>query len=102
MLVALKLAHAPIPLGQPTGTGMAPRFWAPLQASFAGGVPPLQEGHDETGQGTQEMVASNPVPVIVRSEVNSIVRQPVVAVRTPGKVDPVNVPSNGDAELGPL
>ncbi|OQA10615.1 MAG: hypothetical protein BWY67_01120 [Bacteroidetes bacterium ADurb.Bin397] len=58
ILVVLKFAHAPTPLGHAAGAGNAPRFIAPLHASFAGGAPPLQDGQAEPGHGTQESTAS--------------------------------------------
>jgi hypothetical protein len=41
-LVKLKFTGFPTPLGQAAGVGIAPKFCAPPQASFAGGGPPLQ------------------------------------------------------------
>jgi hypothetical protein len=102
MLVELKFAQVPMPLGQAAGAGKAPRFCAEEQASLAGAVPPLQVGHAVAGHGTQLSVAAQPGAVAIGSEVNSTVRHPDVAVSTGGKFDPVNVPNTGEAVFGPL
>ena len=102
ILVVLKFAHAPTPLGQAAGAGNAPRFIAPLHASFAGAAPPLHDGQAEPGQGTHERIASNPGLRCELSEVNSKVKQPVVDVSIPGIVVPVYVPNTGAPVFDPL
>jgi hypothetical protein len=67
-----------------------------------GGEPPLQLGQGEPGHGTQFRVASNPPALTIKSEVNSIVRHPVVEVIIPGNVVPVKVPRIGESVFGPL
>ena len=97
------MLNAPIPFGQACGAGRLPRLWAPEQGSLAGGGPPLQEVlQDPLLQFTQDICASHPVEVIVKSEVNTRVMQPDVPVITPGLTFPVKVPMSGDAVLGPL
>jgi hypothetical protein len=63
--------------------------------------------HDEVhgatlGQAAQLMVAANPAAETVKSDVNTSVMQPLVAVTVPGDVVPVYVPIIGDAVFGPL
>jgi hypothetical protein len=74
---------------------------APEQASFEGAGPPLQVlPQGPPGQVTQEIVAAQPEEVIEPSEVNWMVRQPLVAVRLPGFVVPDQVPSKGGGGSG--
>lgn len=54
------------------------------------------------GHVTQLMLAANPGDVMITSEVNTKVKQPLVAVTVPGDVVPVNVPIKGEDVLGPL
>jgi len=101
--VVLVLDRSPIPPGHGVGAGIAPKFKAPVHASFDGGAPPLQVVvHPVELHTTQEMDAAQPALRIIPSELNTIVKHPELPVIKPGLTFPVNTPTNGDAVFGPL
>lgn len=93
-----------MPLGQAAGTGINPRFCAPLQASFDGAGPPLHvcKQLPPAAQAMQLILATHPPALTIISEVKTKVRQPDVPRKAPGVVVPVKVPNKGDAVFGPL
>jgi len=88
--VVFKVRGVPIPTGHEEGTGNNPRFCAPLHASLAGAGPPLHvDPQGPPPQATQLTVADHPLCVTLPSDVNSIVKHPLVPVTIPGLVVPV-------------